>query len=300
MRKQQTMLKHPAFVGCALMVFGMFFFGITNAAAKSMANDLPLAEMIFFRSLLSSVAMLIYAKVTKTPFLTTSHKNLQVFRGILGFWQLFFLYWSTGALLLGDATAISFSTTLFVTALSVALLKEAVGLNRWYAVIVGFIGVLIIAQPSGDMNYTGASVATISAFLEALVMIYARKLGRTDSAFTTVFYYTVITCILGGIISIFIWKTPTLDQFGMLTLLGAAGTLGHICIAAAYRRANAATVATMFYTQIIWGVAFGYIFWQEIPSGAFFIGTPLVIISGLYIVFRETRRKVDHIPEVET
>jgi drug/metabolite transporter (DMT)-like permease len=280
------------------MILGMFFFGITNAVAKATANDLPSSELIFFRGLVSSFLMLLYAKFRKSKNLLKVHNpKQQIWRGTLGFFQLIFLYWSFAILPMADATAISFATTLFVTALAFPMLKERVGIYRWTATLIGFSGVLFIAHPTGSLNISGALYAILAAFLEAVVMIYARQFGKTTKAFTTVFYYTITTCIIGGILSPFFWITPTFEQVLLMSLLGFAGTMGHIFIAMSYRFAEAAVVAPMFYTLMIWGIGFGYFIWDEIPTSTVLIGAALIIACGLYIVHRERKINKDPIPK---
>lgn len=285
-------------LGCLCMIGGMFFFGITNAVAKGTGNALPLSEIIFFRSSIATLLMLAYARYKKTHgLLKTSNLKLQLFRGTLGFWQLYFLYWSFAALPMADATAISFATTLFVTALSIPFLKQHVGTARWAATLLGFAGVLFISKPTGDMNIMGAVAGLLSAFLEAMVMLYASKLGRDNKAFTTVFYYTLTTCVLGALFLPFVWVTPTFEQMALIALLGVAGTLGHILIARSYQLAPAPVVAPMFYTLLIWGIIFGYVFWKEIPTMTVLSGAALIIGCGLFIIYREQRQKINHVRE---
>jgi len=282
-------------MACLSMIGGMFFFGITNAVAKGTGNDLPLTEIIFFRSLVASICMLGYARFQHTHnLLKTHHPKTQLFRATLGFFQLYFLYWSFAALPMADATALSFSTTLFVTALSVPFLREKVNAARWVATIVGFLAVIAISNPTGSLNIEGSIAAVISAFLEAMVMIYACRLGKQDKAFTTVFYYTLVTCLLGALTLPFVWVTPTFSQISLITLLGIAGTAGHILIARSYQLAPAAVVAPMFYTLLLWGIVFGYVFWQEIPSFYALSGAAVIIACGLFIVRQEQKEKSTH------
>jgi len=295
--KQRSHTK-TVYLGCLCMILGMFFFGITNAVAKATANDLPANELIFFRGLISSFLMLIYAKFRKSEnLLKVNNPKQQIWRGSLGFFQLVFLYWSFALLPMADATAISFATTLFVTALAFPMLKEIVGPHRWTATIIGFSGVLFIAHPSGHLGFEGAAFAILAAFLEAVVMIYASRFGKDTKAFTTVFYYTVTTCVIGGLLCPFFWVTPTLSQILLMTLLGFAGTMGHIFIAMSYRFAEATIVAPMFYTLMIWGVIFGDVFFGEKPTLDVLLGSALIIACGLYIVHRERKKHLKHIPE---
>lgn len=291
--------KISAYVGCASLAMGMLMFGIGNALIKKTSEELPVIEVVFMRSLFSVIYMFLYLFFTKNLGWLKSHNpKLQITRGVVGFFGLYTLFWSFSLLPLPEATAFTFASTPFITALSYPMLREYVGLPRWMAVIVGFIGVLIIARPTGDVTLLGATVAITSAAIESMIMVWSRLLKK-DKPITSVFYHTGIIALIAAFILPFQWQAPSMENIFALAVLGLVSCLGHIFIVYAYSIAPAVVVAPMLYTLIIWGALFGYFFWGEMPSSSLIFGVPLIIASGMYIVHRERLRKVAHIQETE-
>ncbi len=291
--------KVAAYVGCASLAMGMLMFGIGNALIKKTSEELPVIEVVFMRSMFSVLYMFLYLVLAgKLHWLKSHNPKLQITRGVVGFFGLYTLFWSFSLLPLPEATAFTFASTPFITALSYPMLKEKVGVPRWVAVIVGFIGVLIIARPTGDVTMLGATVAISSAAIESMIMVWARLLKK-DKPVTSVFYHTGIIALIALFILPFQWVTPSMENVFALAMLGLVSCLGHIFIVYAYSIAPAVVVAPMLYTLIIWGALFGYIFWGETLSSSLIFGVPLIVASGLYIVHREKIRKVEHIPETE-
>ena len=289
-------LKGQPVLGAFLVALGMFMFGIGNAVVKHV--DLPVHQILFLRCLFGlPFLMILRPYIAKKNAYTTTKPKLQILRGVIGFSALYGLYYSIDQLPLADATALSFSTPLFITALSMPLLGEIVGLKRWVAVVFGFIGVIVIAKPTGDVNLLGVTAGVVAALLDALVMVISRILSKTDAVFTSVFYHTLISLILLAIMCLFNWSPMNFEQAGFLALLAFVSISGHLAIVKAYSIADAVVVAPMLYTLIIWGLLFGYFVWGEDPGGNLLIGTPIVILSGLYIVWRERKLGVPHIQE---
>lgn len=305
-----------AYVGCASLAMGMFMFGIGNALIKESCETLPTIQVVFMRSFFSVCFMTIFLTVTgNLKWLKSHNYKLQVTRGVIGFFGLTTLFYSFAILPLPEATAFTFLAPLMITALSAPILKERVSIQRWLAVIVGFGGVLIIAQPKGNVTFLGASIAIISASIESVVMIMSRILKR-DKPITSVFYHTGIIALIALVaillppsvtalfppqVAFFLdqWKTPCAHTLLTTASLGLVSCLGHVCIVYAYTIAPAVVVAPMLYTLIIWGALFGYMFWGETISTMLIFGTPLIIGSGIYIVRREKKERIQHIPETE-
>lgn len=296
MSQSQLSQKKAAYLGASLIALGVFLFTIGNAFAKEASATVTIAQVIFIRCLFGTMLLSLYVFFKKDiSLIKTKSLPLQLGRGVGGFLGLFFLFKSCNLLPLSEATAISFAATIFITALSVPLLKEHVGIKRWSAVLIGFIGILIVVQPSGDVNLWGATTGIISALFEALIMILARILGRQDQAFTTVFYHTIVSLTLSGIMCCFEWVPPSTEHIMMLGTLGFCGVMGHVVITHAYKIASAVVVAPMLYTQIIWGGLVGYFVWGEVPNLAFYLGVLLVILSGVYTIYLESKKDIPHI-----
>jgi len=307
--------QRAAYVGCFSLCFGMLMFGIGNALIKEASETLPSVEVVFLRSFFSvsyMVAFLLFSRNLK--WLKSHNYPMQITRGVVGFFGLWTLFLSFKMLPMPEATVFTFLSTFVITALSAPILKEKVSMQRWIAVVIGFCGVLLVAQPSGDVTIFGAAIALTSAVIEAFIMLMARLLKK-DKPITSVFYHTSIIALIAllfGVISNFTgsiyfgdlpiieeWKMPTGYNILTTAALGLVSCLGHNSIVYAYSIAPAVVVAPMLYTLIIWGAVFGYIFWGETVSTMLIVAVPLIVGSGIYIVRREKIERVTHTIDTE-
>jgi drug/metabolite transporter (DMT)-like permease len=293
--------QRAAIVGGASLCLGMLMFGIGNSLIKVTSATLPSIEVVLLRSCFSVGFMLSYLLSTsRIKQLKSSNYPLQIARGVIGFFGLYTLFISFHILPMPEATVFTFLSPFVITALSAPILKEKVSIQRWVAVFIGFAGVLLVAQPKGDVTLFGASIALASATIEAFIMLMARLLKK-DKPVTSVFYHTGIIALMAGvwILCDGSWITPNLSELGALAALGLVSCLGHVFIVYAYSIAPAVVVAPMLYTLIIWGAVFGYIFWGETVSTMLFIAVPLIVGSGIYIVRREKIERVKHTIDTE-
>jgi drug/metabolite transporter (DMT)-like permease len=290
-----------AYVGCLSLCFGMFMFGIGNALIKEASETLPSVQVVLLRSCFSVSYMFIFLLLTgNLKWLKSHNYPLQITRGVVGFFGLWTLFISFKILPMPEATTFTFLSPFVITALAGPLLKEKVSPQRWIAVLVGFSGVLIVAQPTGDVTLYGAGIAITSAIIEGFIMLMARLLKK-DKPVTSVFFHTGIIAIIAFIYLFFSgeWVSPSAHNILTVASLGLASCLGHVSIVYAYSIAPAAVVAPMLYTLIIWGAVFGYFIWGETISTMMFVGVPLIVGSGIYIVRREKIESAKHTPEIE-
>ncbi len=290
-----------AYVGCFSLCFGMFMFGIGNALIKEASETLPSVEVVLLRSCFSVSYMFMFLLFTGNLSWLKSHNYpLQITRGVVGFFGLWTLFISFKILPMPEATTFTFLSPFVITALAGPLLKEKVSVQRWIAVLVGFSGVLIVAQPTGDVTLYGAGIAIASAIIEGFIMLMARLLKK-DKPVTSVFFHTGIIAVIAFIYLFFSgeWVSPSTHNIITVASLGLVSCLGHVSIVYAYSIAPAAVVAPMLYTLIIWGAIFGYFIWGETISTMMIVGVPLIVGSGIYIVRREKIESAKHTPEIE-
>lgn len=282
-------------LGIAMMLGSVFLFSMMNVLIKIGAERYPVPEVTFFRNAfaLIPVAAAVTIQGGWGAGLRTDRPWGHVWRSIIGLSSMSLMFWSFHLMPLGDAVALNFSAPLFLTALSVPLLGEKVGIHRWSAVLVGFVGVLIIVQPSGEMlMHLGALVGLSAAFAQSFAMIAIRQLSKTEPPNTIVFYFTLITTILTGLAMPFVWVTPdNLWDFSILVGTGLLGGGAQLLLTRAYSLAPAAVVAPFNYASLLWAVLFGWMLWNEVPSVHMAVGASVVAASGLYILHRETRRR---------
>ena len=210
----------------------------------------------------------------------------------MGFGAMICFFTAFALMPLADVVAISLSAPIFITALSVPLLAERVGPRRWAAVTVGFVGVLIMVRPSAAVISEPAVFLPLAgAVLYALALIAMRKLGATERAPTTVFYFTLACTAMSALAQPFVWRTPDLAGFTLLVCVGLLGGSAQLLMTQALRLAPAAVVAPFDYSALVFSIGYGFLFWGEVPDWMLLAGAVIVVASGLYILHRETLRR---------
>jgi drug/metabolite transporter (DMT)-like permease len=219
----------------------------------------------------------------------TGYPLLQVLRGLLLVTSTLLNFIAIMYLQLAQTAAIFFSIPLWVCALSVPILGEKVGLRRWIAVAIGFCGVLVIMRP-GTGSFHWAMLLSIAASLcGAIYNIVTRKVGGRDRAETSLFYVGFVGALAAAAPLPFVWKTPEGLQWVMLGFMGLAGTIGHFMLIQAHRLAPASVLAPYMYTQIVWMIAVGYLFFGDVPDLWTLVGAAIVVASGLFVFAGEAR-----------
>ncbi len=275
-------------VGIGLITLAMAVLSAMDAVVKWLATDYPIIQLMFFRSCFAFLPLLpLILRAGPAAALQTRNLPAHALRSVFGLGALGCFFWSLTLLPLADAAAIAFAAPLFVTALSMPILGEAVGLRRWCAVGVGFIGVLVMVRPGVGMFQPAALLPLAAALFLALMVLHVRKLTRTESDTAIVFYYSLICTLVTGAAVPFFWVTPDLTDFLLLVSVGVLGGIGQILLTAAYRRTEASILAPFDYTAMSWAVLFGYLIWNELPGLNIWIGVAIVIASGVYIIYRE-------------
>ncbi|HEY9234130.1 MULTISPECIES: DMT family transporter [Phenylobacterium] len=280
--------------GIALRVAAMACMAVLAALVKGCAErGAPVLEIVFFRNAFAFVPVLLYVwRTAGFGVLKTRRLGGHAMRATVGLVGMVCGFTAVSMLPLTESTALSFASPLFMTALSALILKEVVGPHRWGAVVVGFIGVLIMVRPDpAHMANLGAAFGLAGALGAAGAMITIREISRTEPGPTIVFYFT-LAAMLFGLASLPFggWKIPDLTTLAMLIATGLVGGTGQLLLTEALRRAPVAVVAPFDYTQLVWACLIGYLFWDEIPRAATVSGALVVAASGVYILFRETRR----------
>ena len=262
-------------------------FSFLDASAKYISRELSLWMMLWGRYLFHFLFVsLFFLRGAPGNIIYTQRIKLQILRSILllgagvTFW---------GALMflpLADCVIIAFASPLFVTALSVPLLGENVGMHRWGAVIFGFLGVMIVLRPGLGIVHWVSILPLISAFFYANIQITTRILGRTDHAFTTLFYTSVGGLLLSSIAVLFVWVTPSWEQWLVLVWLGFLGALGHFFMIKAFEIAPASLLVPFDYTTLLWATLLGFVLFSDLPDAWTILGAVIIILSGLYLIKR--------------
>jgi len=201
------------------------------------------------------------------------------------------LFVSLTYLPIAEATAIGFTGPLFITALSVPLLGERVGWHRWLAVMIGLAGVLVIVRPGGAVWHWSAGMALLGAVCFACFQLITRRLAGVDRHQTTLLYTSLGGTAWASLIVPFFWNTPTTGQLAMFLVIGAMGAGAHFFMIQAFSKAEASLLAPFNYSKLIWVAILGYLVFDDVPGFDTLIGSTVIAAAGLYVLYREGRRK---------
>ena len=199
----------------------------------------------------------------------------------------FCAFFSFSALPLAQTYALLFLTPILITALSIPVLGETVGLHRWCAIITGFVGVLVVLEPNSTVLNVGHFACLGAVLASATNALITRKIGQREKTPVMLIYPLIGNFLIMGIILPFVYKPMPLAHLGAIALVSLLGFLAMFCITLAFKEASAGIVAPMQYSQIIWAGIFGSVFFSQDISWAFVVGAFLIVSSGLYIVQRE-------------
>jgi drug/metabolite transporter (DMT)-like permease len=266
----------------------------TMSALIKLAADegIHVVEIMFWRQALTIPLLLGWVMATSgLASLTTKRPATHFFRGLYGTIGMVLNFTAVVLLPLAEATTINFTVPIWAVLLSIVLLKEKVGIWRWSAVLLGFAGVLIIAQPGdGHFPLYGALVALAGAFMIALISIQISDLSRTEQPLTIVFYFALFTTPLTALGLPFVMTAH--DSHGWLLLfgIGATGTVGQLLLTAALRFGTVASVIVMDYSALFWATLYGWWLFDALPPATTWFGAPLIVAAGLVIAWREHSR----------
>ena len=285
----------PRIKGILLMVASMVIFTLLDAAAKHLVQTLPPAVAVFGRYLVAFVlSVLVIMRKGGPQLMATRHPALQALRGVMLMGATMLNFFAIMHLQLAQTAAIFFTIPLWVCALSVPILGEHVGLRRWIAVAVGFMGVLVIMRPGSDSFHWAMLLSIASSFCGAIYNIVTRKVGGRDRAETSLFYVGLVGAAAGAVPLPFVWQTPQGMQWLLLGFIGLVGTIGHFMLIQAHRLAPASVLAPFIYTQIVWMILVGYLFFGDVPDFWTLAGAAIVVASGLFVFAGEARgQRVD-------
>ena len=216
--------------------------------------------------------------------------GLQFLRSLLMLATTLLFFLAVSHIDLASATAVAFVEPMVITILSFFLLKEQVGVRRWTAVAVGFIGVLIVIRPGFGMVSLAILLPVFSASTGATYNVLTRIAARYDSNVTSLFYAALVGCLVLSAFMPFFWQAPTGTQWLLLAALGFSGGLAHTLVIRAFSYASASIIAPFIYLQLVWATAIGYVWFDMLPAITTWIGGGVIIATGIYTAHRERVR----------
>jgi drug/metabolite transporter (DMT)-like permease len=272
----------------ALIVATLFFAG-QDAITKHLVESLPVAQIICVRFFFFSLFALVYAARKSTIALAFQSKRpkTQILRGLLICVEIALFTYGLRFLGLAEFHSIFACFPLIITALSVPMLGEKVGWRRWMAVLIGFIGTLIIIQPGSGVFSIYALLGLVCATMFAVYNLITRKVSRQDSFETSLLFFGVVGFAATLLVAPFFWQTPTGNEMLFLLIISITGIFGHLLLIKALELTPAVILQPFNYFILVWAMIIGYSVYGEILHTATLIGGALVVGSGIYIARRE-------------
>lgn len=281
--------------GIALYIAAMAIVPLMDGIAKHLSEEMSVLQVSWARYFAHFAILLPLVLIKHRPAqLLPRQPFLQVVRGGLLLISTVCFFWSISLMPLADALAIVFVSPLVVTALSPWLLGETVGLRRWSAVIVGFLGACIIIRPGPEMLSSGAPFALAAGVGYALYLISTRRLAGSAPPSITLFYTAVVGAIVLSLAVPFAWTTPNMTQIALMASLGLIAAIGHFLVIKAFDSAPASLLAPYGYSEIVMATAVGYLVFGDFPDFWTWTGIAILITSGIYVSLRERKVKATH------
>ncbi len=275
----------------ALAAFAVF--SIHDVVVKILGSQYSPFQIIFFSTLLSFPLITMMLMRDPTPgHLRPVHPWWVALRTVAGVVTGTSAFYAFSVLPLAQTYAVLFATPLIITVLSIPILGERVRFRRWMAVIIGLIGVIIVLRPGSAELGLGHAAAMTAAFGISLASIIVRKIGQEERSVVLLLYPMIANFTVMAFALPFVYIAMPIEDLGLIGVISVFGFSGGLLLIVAYRNAEATIVAPMQYSQIIWAAVFGYWIFEETIDPATFFGASIVILSGLYIVFRESQASV--------
>ena len=275
-------------LGIVLMCVGVAFLSVNDAIAKQLNDGYSTFQILFMRNIIAlPFAIAVVIKFSGTSALRSYRPMMHLLRGLIWLCAAFLFFTSLRYLALAEATALIFVAPVFITALSALLLKEQVGWRRWSAVLIGFVGVMVVVRPGAATFQPAALLPLVTALFYAILMISARWVDPRESVWTLMLYLVAVGGLLAALAMPFVWRPIQSEDLWLFFAIAFFGTGGMTMMTQAFRLAQASVVAPLDYTAMLWATLLGWSIWRELPDAMTFVGAAIIIASGVIIILRE-------------
>lgn len=277
--------------GAFFLMLAAFGFALMVALIKLAGQRLPVTQILFVRQLFMTVMLVPFLIKNFPTSLKTDHLPLQLGRVVLALVAMLAGFTAVVNMPLAEATAIAFAKSFFVTIFAVVFLKETVGVYRWTAVCVGFVGVLVMVRPGTDEFSIYALLAIVGAASAGLVMVIIRKLTRVDPPTTILAYQAIGVGLIMAIPAFMQWVAPTPAEWLLLAAVGVVSYFAQKGNIIAYTHGEASLLASLDYVRLLYATLFGWLLFSELPGFSTLLGAGIIIVASVYTVYRERRKK---------
>lgn len=281
------MTENKSTMGIIMMIMAVAILTGMNVMVKMIGTSYHPTQITFMRSLVAMILIFPFLiKAGGLSLLKTKRPGLHLMRSLAGTLGNILYFYAFQRMTVGDVMVISQAVPLFVTIFAVLFLSERVGIRRWVAVLVGFLGVIIAIDPAGNFHITSL-IAVAATGCWASTILFMRKLGATESPYTVTFIFMTVCTTITACIQPWVWQTPTPRMLVLILGIGISGALGQMLMSTALKYAKASVVSPFNYTGIIWAIGFDLVLWDIIPAWTTILGAGIITITGVYIFHRE-------------
>ena len=282
------------------MTAAAFFFALMNALVRMATADLPPLEVAFFRNLFAVASMLPWMLSSGFPAFYTRHFRLHLARAVVGVIAMGFWFTSLALVPLADAVALNFTMPLFIVAGAAIILREKVGLRRWSATAIGFLGMLVIMRPGIAEVSPVMALPIVAAIFMAASVLLLKHMSATVRAGTAVLYLNLLMTPLSLVPAAFVWVWPHGQDYVILAALGVLATLAHLALARSLATADASAIMPFDYTRLPFIALFAFLLFGEVAEVWTWVGAAIIAGSAFYIVRREATlaKKRDAMPPI--
>lgn len=290
---QKSMAQSPVslFRAVCLMMLAIGVYASQDLLIKLISEEVSLGQIIFFRSTVSFIPIVLMAFITRTSLsLKTQQLSKHFFRALLAFVALLCFVSAFIQMPLAQAYTLTFTAPLFMTGLSWLWLKEPIDVYRWGCVCLGFVGVWVVANP--DIHFfTGASFVTLLGGLAyAGSLLFIRDLNRTDSSITILLFFTLVSMVLGALLACFTWTPLSSKNFQILFGIGILGGTAQCLMTQAFCMVPASVLAPFDYIALLWGLALDYYLFHCMPTLSGLVGAGFIMAAGGLMLFHEKKK----------
>ncbi len=275
------------------MLLAMLLFEVMDAVVKwLLSDDMSAIQVIAIRSwMIVPFVIILLAIRGELKQLSVRRPGQHLLRGMIGFLAPFTFFTSLKSLPLADATVVFFSAAFVLTAASAIVLKERVGIHRWSAVAIGFVGVMIAMNPTGDGDIGAYLLVLCATLFYAFIFISGKKMSQHDSIISLVFSLHLGMGVAATVALPWVWVPITMPELGKLTAVAGIALVAHFVFTTAFARAEVSALAPFEYSALLWAVLIGYLVWGDLPTVEVWIGAAIIIAAGLYMAHRETMHR---------
>jgi drug/metabolite transporter (DMT)-like permease len=275
--------------GMMIMFAATLVMVLMHTAVRHIGQQMPVAEVVFFRNLFGLLVVAPLVLREGVALLRTRKPALHLLRSCIGIAAMWLWFYALSVVPVAEATALSFTSVIFGSIAAAVLLGERMRLRRWSAVVIGFLGAMVILRPGFQTVSVGLLAVLASSVFWALALILVKHLSRWDSVVCIVALNQLLLTVFSLVPAVLVWQTPTPTQLAWLLGIGICATFGHILMTTAFKLGEASAIFPVDFARLIWAALAGYLIFAEVPDQWTWLGGGIIFASTAYITYRETQ-----------